>query len=333
MRLQTKTLVSICGPDAAAPFLGRLAAELESRGIENLLHFGSLAALAATPRWRETKVLVPYAVTCGAAEIEAAPSLRAIVVPSLGYEGIDVDAASKHRVLVTNGQVDENFDTVAEAAILFMLMALYDIHETERRLREGTRCSGPPRATMMRGKTVGIIGHGNIARRVIRRLANWDVNILVHTRSRHDPIDGDLSFVDLDTLLRRSDIVLPLVSLNASTHHLLNRERLLLMCEGAILVNLSRGAVVDETALGDPVISSRLHAIASDVFETEPLPIDSPLRHLPHAILTPHEVCHTRENLEALFQKALQSVLDAVAGNLPDATLNPEIEGDWLRGD
>lgn len=323
MRAATPPLVLIAGPPAAGGFLNGLAGALPQDECEIAIALGE--PLLAFPRWWEVDVLVAFATLCGAAEMEAAERLRAIVVPSLGYDGIDVDAATERSIIVANGRVAENFETVAEAAIMLMLMALYDIHAAERRLRDNVVRQGAPTARMLRGKTLGIIGFGNIAREVVRRLQGWDVKLVVHTRSPIGELDVAVEQVDLDTLLRTSDIVLPLIPLTRDTHHLLSRERLLSMKQGAILVNVSRGAVIEEQALADPAVATRLHAVALDVFEVEPLPAGSPLRSLPNAILTGHDVSHTAENLAALFQKSLENIRAVLAGQMPDTALNPGV--------
>src|SRR3546814_2508448 len=101
--------------------------------------------------------------------MDAAPGLKAIITPSLGFEGIDVEAAHHRGIAFANGRVAENFESVAEAAMLFMLTALYRLRDAEERLRRGEARSGPPRARMLKGKTVGIIGYGNIAKALISR--------------------------------------------------------------------------------------------------------------------------------------------------------------------
>jgi phosphoglycerate dehydrogenase-like enzyme len=320
-------LVAVCGPPGAAAFMGHLTGELGRRGVDCILNLESLAALTRDPRFGEVRVLVVFGFPCTGEDMDRAPVLRAIVVPGLGYEGIDVEAATARGVFVANGQVSENVETVAEAAFMFMLMALYDVHAAERRLREGLPGAGPPSARMLRGRTVGVIGYGNIARAFIARLCNWGVSVLVSSRSHKASVDPDdeIEFVDLDALLRRSDVVVPLVALGPATHHLLDRDRLATMREGAILVNLSRGAVIDEAALAQPAVAARLHAIALDVFEQEPLPMTSPLRGLTNTILTGHDIARTRENIEALFQKAIDNVLTALAGGTPDTALNRDL--------
>ena len=118
----------------------------------------------------------------------------------VGYEGIDVEAARHRGIAFANGRVAENFESVAEAAMLFMLTALYRLRDAEDRLRRGEARSGPPRARMLKGKTVGIIGYGNIAKALISRLAGWDARILVSNRSKLSSSTG-VAQCDLDTLI------------------------------------------------------------------------------------------------------------------------------------
>ncbi len=251
--------------------------------------------------------------------MDAAPGLKAIITPSLGYEGIDVDAAQGRGIAFANGRVAENFESVAEAAMLLMLTALYRLRDAEERLRQGEARSGPPRARMLKGKTVGIIGYGNIAKALIERLEGWDTRILVSNRSKF-PSSSGFAHCDLDTLIAESDIVLPLLPLTPETDALLSRSKLLAMKPGAILINLSRGAIIDEAALADPAVIEHLGTIALDVFMTEPLPLDSALRDLPDHILTNHEISHTQENLGALFAMAVANIKAVIAGTpLPTA--------------
>ena len=310
--------IVIAGPVSAEAFLQKLALATTSAEADIDLQLG-LAVPADAPHWSETKIFVSFGVPCTKADMDAAPGLEAIITPSLGYEGIDVDAAYSRGIAFANGRVSENFESVAEAAMMFMLMALYRVREAEERLAAGVIRSGPPRARMLKGKTVGIIGHGNIARALIARLQGWGAHILVANRSPI-PVDAGAERCELDRLLAESDILLPLVPLTDETEGLISRSRLLAMKAGAILINLSRGAIVDEAALADAEVVAHLGTVILDVFTTEPLPLDSPLRALPDRILTNHEISHTQENLGALFQMAVANIRAAIAGTpLPTA--------------
>ncbi|MCW1432314.1 NAD(P)-dependent oxidoreductase [Novosphingobium sp. JCM 18896] len=313
--------IVIAGPAAAQPFLARLR-ETIARPDRTIHFLVGTEAVGQFDRWQYVQLLIPFALPFTAADMDLAPSLKAIVVPSLGYEGIDVDAARARGIVVANGAVQENFESVAEAAIMLILMCLYDIRQTEQRLRDGVSRQGPAQARMLRGKTVGLIGFGNIARAVAVRLAAWQVRLIAYSRSTLAPDTIGVEQVDLETLISQSDIVLPLVPLTRDTQDMLSREVLSRLKSGAVLVNLSRGGVIDEEALADPAIYGRLGGLALDVFTQEPLALDSPLRQVPGAILTPHEISHTKENFGALFELAVRNVEAVLRGATPETALN-----------
>jgi glyoxylate/hydroxypyruvate/2-ketogluconate reductase len=316
-------LVLVSGPPAASSFLSKVTAALpEDRCRTMLLVDGTPPA--DHPAWSDVDLLVVFAHPCDAASIAKARALKAIIVPSIGFDGIDVTAATVEGIVVANGAVAENIESVAEAAIGLMVAASYEIRGAEHRLRDNVGRSGPPVARMLRGKRLGFIGFGAIARAIAERLSPWGMEMVAHSRRRIDPAGLAVRDMALDELLATSDFILPLLPLSRDTHHFLGRSELLKAKEGAVLVNVSRGAVIDEAALGDPAIASRFKAIALDVFEKEPLPVDSPLRLLPNAILTGHEIAQTAENLAALFQRTLTNVEDALAARIPATALNPE---------
>lgn len=312
--------VLVSGPTTAREFLQSLAAAVSQHIPDTECRY-DLVRPSDYGRWHETDIWVAFAAPCDGRDMDLAPRLAAIVIPSLGYESIDVRAATERGIAVANGNVAENFESVAEAAFMFMLMTLYRVQEAQARLQTGVLRSGAPMARMLKGKTVGIIGYGNIARALELRLSGWGADLLVSTR-KSIVVENSAHQCDLETLLARSDIVLPLVPLTDDTRGLLSRKRLLAMKSGAILINLSRGAVVDESALVDPVIATRMGGLAMDVFEVEPLPAHSPLRSLKSAVLTGHEIAHTRENLVSLFETALKNVLDAAAERPLETALN-----------
>ena len=309
--------ILVAGPAAAQPFLENLVSSIDRDEHDVEFAFGVQRPMDAKS-WKETEILIAFGVPCDRNDMDAAPRLLAIIVPSLGYEGIDVQHAHRRSIAFANGRVEENFESVAEAAILFILASLYRLRDAETRLRDNVSRTGPPRARMLKGKTIGIIGYGNIARALVRRLVGWDVEVRVSNRSSIALPEG-IRQVALDDLLVESDILVPLVPLTDETSGLLSRERLLSMKEGAILINLSRGAIIDEAALTEDSVAGHLGPLALDVFCEEPLPIDSPLRELPDTILVNHEISHTQENLGALLAMARRNI-EAALENLPMPT-------------
>jgi D-3-phosphoglycerate dehydrogenase len=261
--------------------------------------------------------------------IAAATRLRGIVSPITGIDGIDVAAATEHGVIVANGQVVENTESVAEATILMLLAALYDLHGTEAVLRQGLPRPRVMKARMLKGKTVGLIGWGQISQAVARRLGGWEAQIQASSRSRTSGDENGVRFVGLEHLLRTSDVVCVLSSLNPGSVGLLNADNLCLLKQDAVLVNTARGAIIDEGALYRVALERPDLRLALDTFTIEPLPDDSPLRDLPNVILTPHQIGHTQESSDALPPAAIENIRRIMAGELPLYVCNPEIAMQW----
>ncbi|HVG52406.1 MAG TPA: NAD(P)-dependent oxidoreductase [Xanthobacteraceae bacterium] len=259
-----------------------------------------------------------------------ASRLRAAISPVTGIDGIDLTAANDLKIVVGNVLVPESHESMAEATILMMLSALYDLRGSEYLLRNNLP-SRPPVARMAKNRTVGMIGFGHISRAIAARLAGWEMKLQAYAPRLRAPLPENVTRVELDELLRTSDIVLVLASLNAETRKLLNAERLASMKKGAILVNTARGAIVDENAMFRLAKSGHLRTIAVDVFETEPLPADNQLRELPNAILTGHCVGHTIDTIEAQPLFALESIARVLKGEPPLSVKNPDVLPAWRQ--
>jgi phosphoglycerate dehydrogenase-like enzyme len=266
---------------------------------------------------------------CTRALLSPARRLRGVVSPITGIEGIDITAATELGIVVANGQVAENTESVAEATILLMLAALYDLHGTEAVLRNNL--PRPPRmvARMLQGKTVGLIGFGQIARAMTLRLAGWGVTLQAFARRLPSDAPAGVRFVDLDVLMSTSDVVCVLATLNNESRGLVNVQRLSLLKRGAVLVNTGRGPIIDEAALCQIAKERPDLRLALDTFTVEPLPRASPLRDIPNAILTPHMVGHTQEALDALPDMAVENVTRILQGQLPVFVCNPTVVGRW----
>jgi D-3-phosphoglycerate dehydrogenase len=259
------------------------------------------------------------------------PKLRALVTPWIGVESLDIAGASSLGIVVANGQVPENYLSMAEATIMLILACLQNFPEKIEALRQNLPTPSRAKARMLRGKTVGLVGFGNMAKAIAHRLVNWDVNLQAYTPRLRSPMPDNVKRVELDELLRTSDIVCLLATLNAETRGMLSREKLELMKPDAILINTARGGLADEAALAVMAKEGRLHKIALDVFEKEPLPADSPLRDVPNMILTPHAVGHSREGAEAVPRTAIDNIANALDGKPPLYVLNPDILPDWEK--
>jgi D-3-phosphoglycerate dehydrogenase len=183
---------------------------------------------------------------------------------------------------------------------------------------------------MLRGKTVGLVGLGRIARGVVQRLAGWDVQVVAcdpYVAQAAAP--AGVRMVALDELLRESDVVSVHTTLTPETRHLIGARELSLMKPTAFFINTARGGMVDEAALYEALAAGRLAGAALDAFELEPLPLDSPLRSLPNVILTPHMIGHTREIFDAIPPAAIENVERLMRGEPPLYWRNPEVEPRW----
>ncbi|MEY2523252.1 MAG: hypothetical protein QOJ66_1817, partial [Ilumatobacteraceae bacterium] len=182
--------------------------------------------------------------------------------------------------------------------------------------------TGPHTPLLLSGCTVGLVGYGHIGRLVAHRLAGFDVELLVT-----DPALGESESpraVELAELLARSDIVSLHCPLIPATRHLIDHSALQLMRPHALLVNTSRGGVVDEAALIQALDDGVIAGAALDVFETEP-PGDSPLLAMRNVVVSPHVGGLSTKSVDAMFRMATASVIDVLEGRVPEGLVNPAI--------
>lgn len=255
--------------------------------------------------------------------LERVPRLRLISSGVIGVDHIDVEAASELGVLVANCPTAENVIGVAEATIMLTVALLLELPERTRALRDG-RWRPQADGHLLWRRTVGLVGYGRIGRAVNARLQGWEVRVLYH-----DPaVEGS---TDLDTLLRASDVVSLHVVLTPATRGLIGARELALMKPSSVLVNTSRGGVVDEAALAAAIDAGRLAGTAIDVFEQEPIAADNPLLRCDprRVILTPHSIGHSLEIGPSGTRVAADNVERALRGELPESVLNPEVVPRW----
>jgi phosphoglycerate dehydrogenase-like enzyme len=273
--------------------------------------------------------IVALGFACSRTLLTASSRLRGVVSPITGIEGIDTEAATELGIVVANGQARENTESMAEATILLILATLYDLHGTEAVLRNGLPRPKRMVSRMLQGKTVGIVGFGQIARAMTQRLAGWGATLQAYTRRPSSVAGTDVRFVDLDRLMSTSDVVCVLAALNEETRGMLDARRLNLLKRGAVLINTGRGGLIDEAALCRIAMERPDLRLALDAFEVEPLPSESPLRDIPNAVLTPHMIGHTQESADALPVLAVKNVTRILAGELPVTVCNPAVVDKW----
>ena len=265
--------------------------------------------------------------------LESLPQLTTVVSPYVGFDKIDVPAATEAGILVCNTVTTLTATATAEATVALLLALAKRLVRRIARLRDGGWIDDADGALLLSGSTVGIVGLGRIGSGVARRLAGWDVRLLAHTRTPRPELMAELGVepVDLPTLLRESDFVTLHVSLNPETEGMIGEAELRSMKPTASLINTSRGLVVDEEALARAIREEWIAGAALDAYVTEPLPADSPLRDLDpeRVILTPHAMSGTETMRARTKRLIMDTVLTALRGEMPGSALNPDVLPRW----
>jgi phosphoglycerate dehydrogenase-like enzyme len=255
----------------------------------------------------------------------AARRLRVIARVGVGFDSIDVGAATAAGVAVTTTP-GANETTVADHTLALMLCAVRRVAEHDRAVRRGEwNRTGAHIPWDLADSTVGLVGFGAIGRRVAERLRGFDVQVLAHDPAVDGEVEGPgVRRVELDELLASAQMVSVHAPLQASTRGLIGAAEIARMRADAILVNTSRGGVVDEEALLDALEQGRLRAAALDVFEEEP-PRSERLRALPNVVLTPHVGGVSERSVVEMTRRAVDAVLVALDGGVPRGLVNPAV--------
>lgn len=264
--------------------------------------------------------------------IAGAPRVRTVCCYYIGTESIDLDACTTAGVIVGYGAVPDNYLGVAEAIVMLSTALLKEVPAKHAVMRAGG-WGVADAGRMVAGSTIGMIGLGNVGRALARRLAGWDCRLLCHDPYVKPPdasVHG-VTLVDLDTLLRSSDIVSVQASLTAETHQLIGARELALMRPDAYLVNTSRGPLVDEVALRRALDDGRIAGAGLDVWEEEPTPADNPLRTHPRVIATGHNIGHPQTLYDRMVEAAAENVLRALRGQPPLYVRNAAALAAWRR--
>ncbi|HEY6690070.1 MAG TPA: D-glycerate dehydrogenase [Rubrobacter sp.] len=245
----------------------------------------------------------------------AGDGLKVIANMAVGFDNIDVEAATELGVVVTNTPEVLN-ETTADTAFMLLLASARRLGEAERLLRSGGWDAwGPKQLTGpdVWGKRLGVIGFGRIGQALARRTRGFDMDLVYHDQYRNEEAERELGarYLELDELLRTSDFVSIHTPLTPETTHLIGAEELERMKPEAVLVNTSRGPVVDEAALADALADARIFAAGLDVYENEP-EVHPKLLDLEKVVLAPHigsASIETRDKMAALAAENLAAVL------------------------
>lgn len=252
------------------------------------------------------EILLEAGVAVGPAELDLLPDLRLLANYGVGYDRVDVPACHARGVDVTNtpGVLDA---AVADLTLALILACRRHLVVSDRFVREGRWRRGWAEPELLghdlTASTLGLVGYGRIGKEVATRARAFGMDVVFHRRTGGLP---------LDELLRTADVVSLHVPLTPETNGLLSRERLALLQDGATLVNTARGAIVDEGALVDELVSGRISA-GLDVFAGEPR-VPKPLLALPNVVLTPHIASATVETRATMTRVLVDNVLAFLGG-------------------
>ena len=245
----------------------------------------------------------------------AGEDLRVIANMAVGYDNVDVEAARERGVVVTNTP-EVLTETTADTTFLLLLAAARRLGEAERLLRAGKWDAWGPKQLLgpdVWGKRLGLVGLGRIGQAVARRASGFDMELLYYDKYRSEDVEVNLGarYLELDDLLKESDFVSIHTPLTPETRHLISERELGLMQPTAVLVNASRGPVVDEAALADALENGSIFAAGLDVYEEEP-GVHPKLLELENAVLAPHigsASIETRDKMATLAAENLAAVL------------------------
>ncbi|MFF3849489.1 C-terminal binding protein [Streptomyces sp. NPDC002328] len=254
-----------------------------------------------------------------AAAIDASPELRIVARLGVGLDNIAVDAATERGVWVTNVP-DYCVEEVSDHAVGMVLAWTRGLARYDREVRAGRWDPAGARLRRLSTLTCGVVGYGRIGRATARKLGAFGCRVLAH--DPHAPKDAaGVELTDLEDLLRRSDVVILHVPLTPATHHLVGAEQLALMRPGGLLVNVSRGGLVDTDAVTESLAAGHLDGAALDVLETEPR-VPARLLAQPGALLTPHIAFSSDASVTELRRRAAEEVVRTLAGEAPTHPCN-----------
>ncbi|ANG91054.1 glyoxylate/hydroxypyruvate reductase GhrB [Enterobacteriaceae bacterium 155047] len=266
-----------------------------------------------------------------AALLDKMPALRATSTISVGYDNFDVDALNNRQILLMHTPYALT-ETVADTLMALVLSTARRVVEVAERVKAGewTKSIGPDWFGVdVHGKTLGIVGMGRIGLALAQRAHfGFNMPVLYNARRHHQEAEErfDARYCELDTLLQEADYVCLILPLTDETHHMIGKAEFKKMKKSAIFINAGRGPVVDEKALIDALQQGEIHAAGLDVFEQEPLPVDSPLLSMANVVALPHIGSATHETRYNMAATAVDNLIDALKGKVEKNCVNPQVK-------
>ena len=259
---------------------------------------------------------------------EAGSQLKVISNHAVGFDNIDVPAATARKIPVGNTP-DVLTDATADFAFALLMTVARRIPEAERYVHEGKWKTWGPMTLLgvdIQGATLGLVGFGRIGKAVARRALGFNMRVIYYDPSEKNP-DPDLKAtpVDFESLLAESDFLSLHTPLTPNTRHLINSEALSKMKPNAVLINTARGSIVDQDALYEAVKEHRIFGAGLDVTDPEPLPLDSPLLTLDNIVIAPHIASASQLSREKMSWMAAQNLVAGLKGERLPNCVNPQV--------
>ena len=268
--------------------------------------------------------LYHYSAPVTEGSLDGVDRLVVLARHGVGLDFVDLEACTRRGIAVT---ITPQGTTrpMASAAVALVLACSHRLRERDRTLHEGDWGPGRflPQGFGLTGRALGVIGYGRIGREVVRLMAPWEMDVLVTQRT--PVVEEGVRHVPLETLLAESDVVVVACPLTEETRGLLDARRLGLMKPTAFLVNVARGAIVEQRALVEALREGRLAGAGLDVVDPEPLTADDPLLELPNVVGAPHSLGYTDQLVRGCVESACAALLSAAAGRVPADLANPAV--------
>ena len=298
---------------------GTIIGETE-KDWERFRDFGELSAYDITPdektieRIGDAELVIVDKTNITEEVLQACPNIKFIGVLATGYNIVDTEAAARRGIPVANVP-NYSTDIVAQATIALILEIVNKVGIHNESVHRGDWCHSKyfcytlGQVHELKGKTIGIIGFGNIGRAVGRIAEAFGMKVLAYSRTKHPEYESEnCRYTDLDTLLKNSDIVSVHCPLFPETKEIINRSSIAKMKDGAILINTSRGPCIAEQDVADALKSGKLLAAGLDVMSEEPMKSDNPLLTAPNCIITPHIAWASEEAIQRIRDITYENV-------------------------
>lgn len=257
----------------------------------------------------------------------AAKNLKVIGRPGVGVDDVDVEAATELGIPVVIAP-GANTRSVAEHAFAFMFAAAKDMIRSDKELRKGNfNIRSSYKAFELYGKTLGLVGYGNIGSILAKMSASIGMKVVVYDPFVKPEViekEGYQHETDLNTVLKIADVISLHVPLTPKTKHLIGAAEIAVMKSNAILINCSRGGIIDEIALAKALENNQIHTAATDVFSNEPVTADEPLFQYDNIIVSPHMAGQTREAASGVATMAAEGVIAVMNGERWPKVCNPK---------